>query len=214
MIGRKNICLEEIPSRLSKKEIKEGISIYNPGKKEKDCREYVSKEITNGWKNQRFMTGDYPDVIPLIYTGKMEEDPGKKKKNPLFITSIITKPFNIYGRSGWFAWDEFNQIPRKLLAQRGIASIRCAKESDFEFIEIPKGKFWLSSPTFINDSEGRTNFFMRYKKKKKSEAANLYRQDGVEFGGELECGILAAISLNVEIRENESDIKARSLWEY
>lgn len=212
MDGKEITTLKKIPRVVTVGEIQNGFSIPNPGKTEGVRREYVIREVVNGWKNQSFTSDDYPDEIPVIYTGKTEEDPGNGEKHPLFVVSIITKPFELYGRAGWFAWKEFTRIPRRILSQKGIANIRCAKESDFEFIEVPKGRFWLPSPTFTNDDKSRTHFLMRYMDDGKIGTCDLYRQDGEEYGGNQNCGILAAVSLNIRVRDDGPTERARGLW--
>ena len=192
----------EIPRVVTTGELQKGFLIPNPGKMEGVRREYVSREVVNGWGKQSFTSDDYPDEIPVIYTGKMEEDPGNGEKHPLFVIPIITKPFDLYGRAG-----------RRMLAQKGIANIRCAEESDFESIEIPKGRFWLPTPTFTNDDKSRTHFLMRYMNDGKIGTCDLYRQDGEEYGGNQGCGILACVSLNIRVRDDEPTEKARGLWD-
>lgn len=210
MNEKRTATLKGIPRVVTPDEVQKGISIPNPAKEEGERREYISKEVANGWKDQLFTSNEYPERIPVIYTGKMEEDPGNGEEHPLFVIPIITKPFEIYGRAGWFVWREFSKIPRKLLSQKGVANIRCAEESDFEFIEVPNGRFWLSSPTFSNDINGRTHFLMRYMNNGRIGTCDLYRQDGEEYGGNTGCGILAAVSLNIQIRDKSE--KARGLW--
>ena len=203
----------EIPRVVTTGELQKGFSIPNPGKMEGVRREYVSREVVNGWGKQSFTSDDYPDESPVIYTGKTEEDPGNGEERPLFVIPTITKPFDLYGKAGWFDWKEFTMIPRRLLAQKGIANIRCAEESDFEFIKVPKGRFWLPSPTFTNDDKGRTHFLMRYIDNGKIGTCDLYRQDGEEYGGNQGCGILACVSLNIRVRDDEPTEKARGLWD-
>lgn len=213
MEEKKHTTFKEIPRVVTVGEIEKGFSIPNPGKMEGVLREYVSTEVVNGWKNQSFTSNEYPNEIPLIYTRKMEEDPGNGEEHPLFVIPIVTKPFDLYGKAGWFAWKEFNRILRRILAQKGIANIRCAEESDFEFIQIPKGKFWLASPTFTNDEEIRTHFLMRYMDNGKIRTCDLYCQNGEEYGGNQGCGLLATVSLNIRIRDDAQTEKARGLWD-
>ncbi len=213
MDAKKTATFKEIPRVATVGELQSGFSIPNPGKMEGVRREYVSREVVNGWKNQSFTSDDYPDEIPVIYTGKMEEDPGNGEKHPLFVIPIITKPFELYGRAGWFDWKEFTMIPRRILSQKGIANIRCAEESDFESIEIPKGRFWLPSPTFTNDDKSRTHFLMRYMDDGKIGTCDLYRQDGEEYGGSQDCGLLVAVSLNIRVRDDGPRERARGLWD-
>ena len=76
MDAKKIATFKEIPRVATVGELQSGFSIPNPGKMEGVRRVYVSREVVNGWKNQSFTSDDYPDEIPVIYTGKMEEDPG------------------------------------------------------------------------------------------------------------------------------------------
>lgn len=205
----------DILRRTTVDKIQKKIIVPNPGKKEGKRRECVSREIVNGWKNQLFTSDDYPDEIPAIYTGKNEEDPGNGECHPLYVVSVITEPLELFGKVGWYAWmKEFDRILRTLFAQKGIANIRCAKESDFEHIKKPEGKFWLPNPIFTNDKDGLTHFYMRYMNNGKIATCDLYHQDGEGFGGHTGCGLLAAISLDtVIVSKDVIESKPRGLWD-
>lgn len=200
----------EIPRLVTTEEIRKGISIQNPGMEEE--RTYVSKQEVNGCGKQTFTSDEYPDVFPLVYTGKTEKDPGNGKENPLFVVPVITSPLTIFGKAGWYACNEFDKIPRTLLSQKGVANIRCAKESDFDSIDIPKGKFWLPSPTFETDKTGVVHFYMKYMDDGEVKSCELYSSDDKECGGTINCGILAVVALDTKLKDDKPRERVRGLW--
>ena len=200
----------EIPRVATLEDIQKGISIQNPGREEK--RSYTSKEEVNGCGKQTFTSDEYPDVFPLVYTGKTEKDLGNGKDNPLFVVPAITSPLTLFGKAGWYACKEFDRIPRTLLSQERVANIRSARESDFEYVEAPKGRFWLPSPTFKIDKSGVVHFYMKYMDNGEIRSCELYSSNGKEFRGTINCGILAVVSLDTKLKNDEPVERVRGLW--
>ncbi len=200
----------KVPRSIINTQVEKEILIPNPGIVGKEKREYISREYVNGFRRQTFTSYDYPENIPGYFI-HLEEDPGNGEIHPAYLTICTEKGLTLCGRDGWFAGTkEMDLIPRTLLSQSGIASIRSIRENDINYKRKLQGKFWFPSPTFANGA--KTEFLMRYMEDGKIRVANLYRSDGHEES--TTCSILAVVVLDINVRLEENITnKSRWLWE-
>lgn len=188
------------------------ISIPNPAYEEE--RVYVSNRISNGWREQKFTSKEYPEIFMGTYIHD-EYDHGNGKLHPAYMTIITKSNWTAAGKQGWLNVKELDSIPRKLLSQEGIANIRSARIEDFAGMEMPEGKFWLASPSFMTDKEG-THFYIPYVENGKIKNANTYHIDNSNriYGVEASAGILAIVVLETVIKDMEIKEKPRTLWDF
>ena len=202
----------EVLEFVNKGNIVPKISIPNPTWEE--GRVYVSKRVNNGWREQRFTSKEYPEIFKGTYIHD-EYDQENGKLHPAYITVITKSNWIVSGKQGWLDVKELDYIPRKLLSQEGIANIRSARIEDFVGMEMPEGKFWLASQSFITDREG-THFYIPYAENGKIKNADIYHIDNSNriYGSDASAGILAIVVLETVIKDVEITEKTRTLWDF
>lgn len=203
----------EVPTFILRSKISPQIDFPNLGKQEGAPREYTSKKYVNGYKKQQFTSDDCPDTFYGFYIHD-DEDPGNGTLHPSYLTVVTTKPWVPYGRQGWDAHRELSLISRKLLASEEFAEVRAATVEDLEGVTVPKGKYWLASPTLTFNGFA-THCYLRYVDDGKIKPAELFctRGEGVyEGAATINAGILAVVTLNTIIREDKPSESVPFLW--
>lgn len=207
----------EVPMIIERSKIAPEITFKNPGKQEGKTRTYTSLESVNGYADQLFTDDDCPDTFCGLYVHE-DVDPGNGKLHPSYLTVVTQKSWKPYGYKGWNAWRELGRISRTLLASEGFAEVRAATVADLEGVDVPKGKFWLASPTFKNDNWG-THFYMTYVSNGEIKSAQLFRtytslkaSGSFEYNADIYAGILAVVTLNTVIKDDGTTKRVPWMW--
>lgn len=201
-----------VPRFVRRSNIDSEIEIPNLGK-EGTKREYISKKNVNGFEDQTFTSNDCPDYFHGAYI-REDEDPGNGTYHPSYLVPVTKKPWIPFGKKGWLAVFkdfELDKIARKLLSQYDIANVRSARESDLNGVDIPAGKFWLSTPTTIIYNNN-VCLGIKYVDNGVIKRVNLYDSSTYERLCNAEAGILAVVTTDTVIEDEEQKEGVRGLW--
>lgn len=207
----------DVPVFVRRDNIEYDITIPNMGKEGKR-REYISRKAVNGLEDQTFTSDDCPSSFTGIYIGE-EEDPGNGKLHPSYLVPVTEKSWIPFGKQGVVAATqdfELDSIARKLLAQQGIANIRSVRESDLRDVDIPTGRYWLSTPASVIYDDG-VRFGLKYVYNGEVKSFELYDTCNLnvhEKAGDIEACILAVVSIDTVIEDDEPRETARTLWNF
>lgn len=206
----------EVPVFVRRSNIEYEITIPNVGM-EGSRREYISRKVVNGLVDQEFTSDDCPSSFTGIYIGE-EEDPGNGNLHPSYLVPVTEKSWIPFGKQGVVAATqefELDSIARRLLAQQGIANIRSARESDLRDVDIPAGRYWISTPASVIYNDG-VRLGLKYVDNGEVKGFELYdtcNLNAFEKAGDIEACILAVVSIDIIIEDDEPREKPRGLYD-